>query len=622
MRIRKLLVVIFLALLGLPGVLAAQNTVVGNLTSFINGFKALIRGNSAGFAQGIVGAVPLLGLFFTIFGLTFFLSRYTIFRKGDDAQMDKYARWLSIGIALLGLGQQSVYNAVLSWSSMFLIFSFIILAVFMFLIFLNKMRSEHLIGMKGLHESTKENLEAKKTLRHMQHDFKQDEKLYKKTEKDLAALDKDLVEIERLEGDEVEQIDKLADMLRKATSAANTLDEKGLHPYVQQLSREVGTLITTINHERKYQDDIHRKTRELDRHLSYLSKDESIEKNEEKHLEHVMKKYLSKHHNLDVKDDDLKHIDKEIELTKKSGLRGSLFNIMGATKKLKGLKEGLQKELEELTKFGYQTKNDAATSVQDSIMTFQFNEANKRLYELRNMVLHERSAVKSLEDYDTKMSKLASDIEREEKHLNGLLENIVQELDTVRAVDKAELKVYDKFRDKLKDLVHSMMGTIQGLAGATHELKVQFAHEEAHPTGGMMGGSYGTKTIKEVRDQIAQSMEYAANTLLNTQLMPLYEEIKKAKKGTKSANLRDKFRHMIANDKGMLEILNVSFDAKDFKENQRLYNNLVTVKKGIEVLGHARRSAIDDLDKWDGDKGDEGSEKHELEKAKAKVKGA
>ena len=625
--ISRLLVLPLLFGLSFPAVAAAQaHTVTGDLTAFFNGFKALFRGNTGGFVDGIVAAAPLLGLFFVVFGLAFYLSRLTIFKGNDNAQMDRYARWVATGIALLGVAQQSVYNTVLAWSNVFLTIAFITLVIFMFILFLNKTRSSHLGELTHLHKATSENLQAKKELLKLKHEVKHDKKLYAKTEHDLADLRDDLERIDHLGGDELKQVDRLAELLRKVTSSANTLDDKGIHPYVQQLSREVGTLITTMQHERKWENKTHQHLRKLDEHLKYLAKDESTERNQEKHIEHVIERYLHHHHDYVAGDDDIKDIKKRLSTNNEHGsIRGAIMSIIKSTEELKALKEEVRKHMQNATKFGFQTKYDAAKAVQDSIMTQAFEEANKRLYELRNMIRYEQDTIHILQEYDQKMLVHTHDIDRKENELTALLTGIVKSLDLNRDEDKEKQKVYDKFKDNLLGELENFKTSLRTIAGLAHDLQIPYVETKIKSQMHFgHGEAYDEQKLVKTSDEAVKSFYHGINGIFSD-FIEMYEEVKKLKKGEKTAKYRERFMHF----------MRLAYDLFQTEFSDKFNGELAPLQKVYHVLeGHIHRvremynphrsgdshNVFKQVEKWHADKKTDGSEAHKIEEIEEKYK--
>ena len=131
---KRLFAIIFATAITTPAVLAASHTVKSDLSSFANVFVDLFNGSIDGAVSNLVNAIPLFGLIAVIWGLTFFIAKITLFNKQEH---DRYAKMFALGITLIGIAQQGVYNAILGWSRSFLILSFIIAIVFMFIMFIN-----------------------------------------------------------------------------------------------------------------------------------------------------------------------------------------------------------------------------------------------------------------------------------------------------------------------------------------------------------------------------------------------------------------------------------------------------------------------------------------------------
>lgn len=426
---KKLLSLFFVLLLLLPGVLAIvptslpsssssslieTHTVRGDLQSFGSGIKSALPPHSdmGGFIDGMLGSMPLFGLIVIVFGLMFFITKITLFK---DPKHDKYARMISFGVALMGLAQQKVYNTILSLSTTFLILSFILAIVFMFIMFVNHNRKEHLKSHTELHEITGNALSARRSLEKIKHELNHEKNLYDKTDHDLATLDSDLDDIDHLVGNEITQIDKLGSMLRKATAAQSAGNSAAVKSYVNSLSKDLAGLITTMKHEHK--EDVHiglilsKIKTELARWDHGASKDMS----EEQHLKHLLKK-LSQSWGLghNQKDFDALHkVDNEfIHLLR--DLRKHLHELDALDRQLNERKVNLDK-------FGYERKHSEANNVRSSMMNQQFTEAHTYLDNLRALIEQEPHLINQMKHDIDKMHTIISKIDSEEKKLIQLL---------------------------------------------------------------------------------------------------------------------------------------------------------------------------------------------------------
>ena len=327
----------------LPSVLAAP-TVRSSLQGFVSGISTF---TVSGFVSGLLAVLPLIGLIAVIFGLMFFVTRISIFRGEGN---DKYARMVAIGISLLGLAQQKVFDAILGWTTSFLILLFMLAVVMMFIIFLNHTRTSHSLVATDLAKAQKDHYEARNEARKAKHEgrklsqeINRDAKLFNRTVKDLDSLDKDLRGIGRLSGDELAMVDKLADLLRKATATSQKGETGNTHAYVQALTREIGSLVTSMQHDHKDLSHVHKMLTAIRGHVEFLFADEKQELSVDNHLAHLFKRHLKMHHGTDA-------VGMDAALVKEgSDIHKHLLGIRTAAKNLKSLETRVESHLETLS---------------------------------------------------------------------------------------------------------------------------------------------------------------------------------------------------------------------------------------------------------------------------------
>lgn len=468
--------------LAVPGVLAAP-TVKSGLTGFANGMKALFKGNTGAFIDGLLAAAPIIGLFVVVFGLIFFLLKITLFK--DDAH-SKYARMIGIGIGLIGIAQQSVFDAILNWSTTFLILSFILAIIFMFIIFLNYNRKSHYEMGKSMFNAQGEFLAAKSDARKAKREFNKvehelglDEKLYAKTERDLNMLDSDLRDITKLYGDELRQCDHLAELLRKAAAAANRGEDNQVHGYVQALSRDLGGLVTTMQHENADDRKAHELLNYIRKNLAYSFKDEKEALSEEDHIKKIIARHIQHHHELHNYGKD-KLAALEDNLYKEgTDMHKHLLAIRSAAIQLKNLEDRIEKHMEEMEHYGYQPKHDAASAVRDAAMTQDFLESHKQLDHLRSLIEHGRQHATRIGSLEQEMRQLVSQIDNHERALMILIADSKATFEKELGADKKSVSVEKKFLKKWQGHDKEIEYLLSQLL-STHKNKPHEAHFKAN----------------------------------------------------------------------------------------------------------------------------------------------
>lgn len=428
----------------LPAVIAAPS-VRASLQGFVSGIRTF---TVSGFIDGLLAILPLVGLIAIVFGLMFFITRISIFRGEGN---DKYARMVAIGVALLGLAQQRVFDTILGWSTTFLTLIFILAVIMMFLIFLNHSRTSHHLVATDLNKAQKDRYTARTEARKAKHEsdklmeeVRRDRKLFDKTTEELDRLDSNLQSIRKLSGNELQRVDKLAELLRSATAAATRGESGNVHEYVQALTREIGALVTTMQHDHRDLNHVHQMLNEMRRNIEYLYADEKDEHNVDAHLEEIFKRHLKHHHNHEVEklNDDL--------LKEQSDLHKHLLSIRNAVMNLKNLENRLESHLESLEKYGYQAKHDAAAAVRDACLAQDFNEAHKQLDHLRSLIEHGRQQEDSIKKYEDEMRRYLSQINEHEKALKLLVPQIKKSLQSESRAERHEGSDSDDVRSEIK----------------------------------------------------------------------------------------------------------------------------------------------------------------------------
>lgn len=533
---RKLLTPFIVFSLFLPEALAAtaRHSVVGDLQSWASGFRALFNGSSSGFINGVVGGMPLIGLFVVVFGLMMFVTKITIFRKEE---YDKYARMMGIGIALLGLAQQSVYNAILGWSTMFVTITFIITIVFMlFMWWSYNFARKHEIETDRLSAKTarlgaeKGAMDAQRDLSKVKHELEKDEMLYRKMERDLKELDRELRDTHKIHGDELQVVDKIGDLLRKATAAAQRGDDGMLHGYVQALARDLGSLITSMKHEGLEDTTLGESINNISSLLAKWEHDQSTETKQEDHLLRLMKKVTSMYgHSFDDKQHK-KMINDEYDEIK--GLRGKLIKLHELLVRLQTLLDNLTGHQEEMDKFGYQSKHLEASQVRTYIMNQQFEEAHKHLDNLRALIEQGPAVLRKIYVDKNEIQSLLQQAEEVEQEIKTVVNERIEDLkkSIKKAKDDAEAKekVVKSANGQLSDEVRNLYRRIHSIYTQARSYTDQISGTSSSD---FFSSSSSPKTIT---NNLAESLKFL-NDYLND-LRDIDNRIQKNIKDTKSSS--------------------------------------------------------------------------------------
>lgn len=417
-----------------PFALAATTTLQQRFSIFVNGFRGIGAGgiNTAALVAGFIAILPVVGLVVIVFGLMFFITKISIFKSPEH---DRYARMIAFGVALIGLAQQSVYNTILGLSTSFLILVFILAVVFIFIMFVNYNRKAHLESYTELHKITGQALSAKQDLSKIKNELRHEQNLRDKTDRDLEILNTELNSTNKLVGDELSQVDRLADLLRKATAAYQTGNSPAVNQYVTALSKDLGSLITTMQHEQNHNIHIADMVSKIEAELAKWGHSNSTDKTEEEHLQKLFHKF-SQTWGHEIKDDELKKLYKE-----EHGLISHLQHIRRELHQLQSLYDKIIAQTEDLNRASYQTKHLEANAVRDNIMNQQFAEAHKHLDNLRAIIEHEPHVIKQLRSLSQEMHRLISRVDEEEKKMNALIKSkMIKTLTKIRkqAKDKEE----------------------------------------------------------------------------------------------------------------------------------------------------------------------------------------
>jgi hypothetical protein len=406
----------------------------------------------------------------------FYLSKITIFR-GDDT--DRYARWVALGIGTIAVIQQSVFDAVLGFSTVFLILVFILAVVFMFIIFLNLNRKSHYSVAKEMNaeranfiQSKIDYKKEKKDYNRLLHEMRLDDKLYNKTETVLSKLEQNLNDMNKLYGDELQAVDHLADLLRKAAGAAERNEQNHVHGYVQALTRDLGGLITKLSHDRVDTKKARALIEDIRKNLAYAFKDEKAEMTEEQHLKKILERHMKHAHDFSeiTGDHKIEELAQRV-LKKGTDVHRHMVEVRSAAIALKNLEDQVEKHMEQLAQYGYDSKQAAASATRDAIMTQDFVEAHKQLDHLRSLIEHGRQQSGDVFHLEQQMQQHVSRIEEHETALKHLLNDMQKTLDQDIKYEQEELSKKKSKAARVQADEYLLKSGAHKVVTSSHELR-------------------------------------------------------------------------------------------------------------------------------------------------------
>jgi len=419
--VNKFVIVVILSLLLLaPGVLAVSastHSVRGDLQSFTSAFQSLFNADPDGMIDGLVGAMPLFGLILVVYAFAFFLGVLTIFNHKDHR---RYANMVAIGLSLLGLAQQKVYDAILSWSTTFITITFMLAIVFMIIMFINNNRRRHFETNREMFDSQKSYLTAKKDAKKIAQDFYKDKKLYNKEERDLEHVDNELDDFDHLMGDELQIIDKISSLLERVSAHKDSP-----HKYVDSLRNHVGALMNRLTHEQHDYRKIDAYVDKLTKEFADWGYDESDEAHSDAHLIRMLKHHASSRglartkkdaettawlHGTSVEAKDVKRI--------LANIRSELAALRHINRKLATNEEG------PLHRYGPDVKHYAAIRFREAAFNGDYKQANNELDHLRNIILKERHVISQLHHINNEINMHLSRIHHYETQLHSHMAHI------------------------------------------------------------------------------------------------------------------------------------------------------------------------------------------------------
>lgn len=523
---KKLTLMSILALfLSFPFVLAETHTVRGDLNAFFNFFSSAFRGNFN--ADYLVTSAPLIGLIVVVFGLTYFIAVTTIFK--DEAH-HKYARMIAIGIAILGLAQQSVYNAILSWSTIFLIVAFVTAVIFMFIIFLNHTRKNHYDTAKAMREAHASDLVAKKSLYKIKHDVAMDKKYYQRVTKDLNKLNNDLDEIISLAGSEKNQVDEIARLLQSLASAAQKGEQGLVHQYAQALGNHIGALISSMKHEDVLDNDVNSLVEKVNSVLSHWSHNEMKDEKVEKQMLHIFRRIAA---TIGQEYDEKEYTKLMADNKLLNDHFREMHRILG---ELSLLREHLTSHTESLDNLGYKKKHLEASEMRDAIFDGDYSRAHKHLDTLRSIIEQEPNMGVKLKSSSLKIKNLVSEMD---KHQTIVMKLVREEILVIKekmkkddATKKASEKIHVKYAEELKSVLYAFLGQLDQAISAAHNAEIHFPQQD------IIRNKYGesiTNKVMKIKLTLAESISNSLAAYYRT-LKPIFDKTRDQIKDKKSTS--------------------------------------------------------------------------------------
>jgi large-conductance mechanosensitive channel len=404
-RGRLLAIAFILFLLVVPTALAIErHTVRGDLHSFADAFRSLFYGSPEGFIDGILDALPLFGLIIVVYGLVYFICVLTLFKDKDH---HRYGNMIAIGIALLGIAQQSVYNAILSWSTTFLIITFLLAVIFMIIMFINTGRRRHFEVNKDMFDSKKSFLTSKREVKKLSHELHEDSEHIKRTERDLKHVDRALDNFDTFAKDElhlVKEIEKLLDLVGAPG--------EGEHAYVSALRNHVWALVNQVSREDHLYRPLIDYLDDAKMQLKSWGYDVTNEIGDETTLESILHKHLDKKGHAVDKNDIADFVESNAKVKK------ILHNLKHSFRELIRIFNRFESEFEkDIVHKGFGAKHGLATDIRDSVLDSDYKSAREKLGKFRTLLGHEKHILRDLHSLESTLHSQLGRVERLEREL-------------------------------------------------------------------------------------------------------------------------------------------------------------------------------------------------------------
>lgn len=412
---KKLFAVLVAFFASIPFVAAATtHTVQGDLSGLTSGLIDLVRGNVSSFVDGLVGALPLIGLFLVVYGLVFFLAEITIFKDASDNHK-KYSNLFALGIALLGLAQQGVYNIILSWSALFLQVAFIVALVFMFLIFLNHSKKIHYETGTAMYTAKKAYLPEKAEAKKLEHDLKMEKKTYDHVDDELSTLNHELSSITKLAGNERAQVEKIISLLSRASASAKIgTDEAETQRYAKTLATGIHSLISTMKHEPSHFKKFEALMHDVEYELASWGKTSSSDIHDITTDMNLLKHHNKKHHGGSHSDADLALIKDDVII------KGHLRDLSSYLHELDNIEKSLVDKKDRMLHHSLHEKYVLAEDARKEIYSGNYDSAEGHLKKLHSDLQSEEMLLEQIREDEHTVKSALTNI----KHIEDQLKSI------------------------------------------------------------------------------------------------------------------------------------------------------------------------------------------------------
>ncbi|MCF7798548.1 hypothetical protein K9M74_01455 [Candidatus Woesearchaeota archaeon] len=199
---------------------------IDSLTALGKAVGFLFKGDFGAMAENLLIGGIAVGVFLIIMFLMKVILEISILKSPEHK---KYATWIGVGIALIGMVNDAVYNMLTSLvGGSFIIVVLILLVVFAVVIFVNRMRKSHYDASAEMHGAHTDAISARKDLKKEDHELSLQEKLEKR---ETGALNK----AEHIVDDELSSIRNLQELVTKMRQLLGQLAQTTDQAHAQQL---------------------------------------------------------------------------------------------------------------------------------------------------------------------------------------------------------------------------------------------------------------------------------------------------------------------------------------------------------------------------------------------------
>jgi len=344
--------------------------------------------------------------------------------------------------------------------------------VMMFVMMWNSVKTRHREIRKEYFDKTIEEKKAFKELKRLRKDLALDKKLDKKIDADLADLDDELKSIDQLAGNELQQVEKLAELLRKATAAVNKGSSGEVHQYQQALSKGVASLIMTMRHERVDNVKLRKTIERLGREFARWNYDVKKERKEEENFTRILHRIGSSMQHT-MSDEDYNEFMK-----RNKHIIPHLRHIHHRLQRLQAYENQLIKLDEELSNSSYEKKHLEASSIRSGIMNQDFTSAQNHLDNLHKMIRHEPQVIKKFQSVLADIRSLLNEIASEEQIVNSQFMHIFRSFNAANAKGKSDAKAKEKVYAKYR---HQLANDLKQVSLSFNRVKLLFNKKSTKP---------------------------------------------------------------------------------------------------------------------------------------------